>query len=102
MTIQNKHAIVYVFQNGIERGMGQGTSKTSQEIFQGLPDTERYFGFENFGNTCYCNSVLQALYFCKIFRDRVVTYGTETRGKADSKETVLSCLSELFTTVRGI
>lgn len=82
--------------------MGQGTSRTSQEIIESLPDTERYFGFENFGNTCYCNSVLQALYFCNVFRDRVVAYATEERRKSDTKETVLSCLSELFTTVRGL
>lgn len=77
--------------------MGQGTSKTSQEIIQGLPDTERYFGFENFGNTCYCNSVLQALYFCQLFRDRVVAHSTAESHR--TKETVLSCLSELFTSV---
>jgi ubiquitin carboxyl-terminal hydrolase 12/46 len=81
--------------------MGQGTSRTSQEIIDGLPDTERYFGFENFGNTCYCNSVLQSLYFCKVFRDHVVAYGTEEPSKSGSKETVLSCLSDLFTTVRS-
>lgn len=27
-----------------------------------------------YGNTCYCNSVLQALYFCKPFRQRVSSY----------------------------
>ncbi|CAE6361463.1 unnamed protein product [Rhizoctonia solani] len=29
------------------------------------------FGMENFGNTCYANSVLQALYFCDPFRQLV-------------------------------
>ncbi|KAI5780662.1 putative ubiquitin carboxyl-terminal hydrolase creB [Peziza echinospora] len=29
---------------------------------------------ENFGNTCYCNSILQCLYFSKPFRECVVNY----------------------------
>ncbi|KAI6136191.1 hypothetical protein F5141DRAFT_1288016 [Pisolithus sp. B1] len=37
------------------------------------PDGKQ-FGFENFGNTCYANSVLQALYFCAPFRELVINH----------------------------
>lgn len=37
-------------------------------------ESERLWGLENFGNTCYCNSVLQALYACEPFRQFVESY----------------------------
>lgn len=40
----------------------------------GSKDGERLWGIENFGNTCYCNSVLQALYACQPFRAFVEAY----------------------------
>lgn len=40
----------------------------------GGQDAERLWGIENFGNTCYCNSVLQALYACQPFRAFVEAY----------------------------
>lgn len=36
--------------------------------------SDKYFGLENFGNTCYCNSILQALYYSEPFRENVVNY----------------------------
>ncbi|KAI0347572.1 cysteine proteinase [Trametopsis cervina] len=46
-----------------------------QEAVQAITAADaKMFGFENFGNTCYANSVLQALYFCGPFRDLLVQY----------------------------
>lgn len=46
-----------------------------------------------FGNTCYSNSVLQALYFCKPFREKVLEYKAKNKR---TKETLLTCLADLF------
>ena len=36
--------------------------------------SNKVFGFENFGNTCYCNSILQCLYHLDDFRDIILKY----------------------------
>uniref|UniRef100_A0A3B3R3M6 Ubiquitin specific peptidase 12 n=1 Tax=Paramormyrops kingsleyae TaxID=1676925 RepID=A0A3B3R3M6_9TELE len=48
-----------------------------------------------FGNTCYCNSVLQALYFCRPFREKVLAYKAQPR----RKESLLTCLADLFNSI---
>ncbi|POS81490.1 ubiquitin carboxyl-terminal hydrolase [Diaporthe helianthi] len=40
--------------------------------------SDKFFGLENFGNTCYCNSIVQALYYCETFRTNVVSYPPHT------------------------
>lgn len=51
-----------------------------------------YLQFQ-FGNTCYSNSVLQALYFCRPFREKVLEYKAKNKR---TKETLLTCLADLF------
>ncbi|RCH85032.1 hypothetical protein CU097_007161 [Rhizopus azygosporus] len=58
--------------NSLLKWMGiSGKAVADNDI---LDEGERYFGLENFGNTCYSNSVVQALYFCKPFRHCVLNY----------------------------
>jgi ubiquitin carboxyl-terminal hydrolase 12/46 len=64
-----------------------------RDIGQDFPIGEHYFGLVNFGNTCYSNSVLQALYFCRPFREKVLEYKMKNKR---TKETLLSCLADLF------
>ncbi|CAG2119032.1 unnamed protein product [Medioppia subpectinata] len=75
--------------------MGANASALEKEIGSDqFPQNEHYFGLVNFGNTCYCNSVLQALYFCRPFREKVLEY--KARNKRQTRETLLTCLADLF------
>lgn len=41
-------------------------------------DLPNMLGLENFGNTCYVNSVMQALWFCDPFRESILAYLSAT------------------------
>jgi ubiquitin carboxyl-terminal hydrolase 12/46 len=77
--------------------MGAGTSQLEKDVESDLlPPNEHLTGMVNFGNTCYSNSVLQALYYCRPFREKVLEYRATGRR---TKETLLTCLADLFHTV---
>lgn len=78
--------------------MGSSISQLERDIgLDRFPANEHYFGLVNFGNTCYCNSVLQALYFCRPFRNKVLE--SKVKLKRNSEETLLTCLADLFYTL---
>ena len=81
---------------GVRRdyAMGGTSSKLEKSLGGQLPDGENYYGLENFGNTCYCNSVLQALYFCQPFREKILERA-QSIGSNDG-DNLLDCLSNLF------
>lgn len=66
---------------------------------EGVPlgdNGEKYFGLVNASNTCYVNSVLQALYFCSPFRKAAIRHLSEDKEDDSNGETLLNSLSELF------
>ena len=76
------------------RAQGNSSTKLEKAIDGHIPNGERYYGLENFGNTCYANSVLQALYFCRPFREGLLEY--YERLPETHEENLLTCLGELF------
>lgn len=51
-----------------------GKGKGENDWLSSASPSDRFYGFENFGNTCYSNSVVQALYYCKPFRECALNY----------------------------
>lgn len=50
-----------------------------------LPDVPNMLGMQNFGYTCYVNSVIQALYYCKPFRESLLAYSALVEASASQK-----------------
>ncbi|KAI3378683.1 hypothetical protein SNEBB_005609 [Seison nebaliae] len=58
-------------------------------------NSRKYCGLTNFGNTCYANSILQALFFCEQFRNAVLKYSRSPTAKSTSHN-LLDSLKDLF------
>eukprot|EP01060_Flectonema_neradi_P003455 TRINITY_DN12223_c0_g1_i1.p1 TRINITY_DN12223_c0_g1~~TRINITY_DN12223_c0_g1_i1.p1 ORF type:complete len:378 (+),score=41.72 TRINITY_DN12223_c0_g1_i1:106-1239(+) len=78
--------------------MGQdGSKQVSSNVKTITPSevSENKMGLENFGNTCYVNSVVQALYWCVPFRLAVLKY-YEENNLAAGCNSLLACVGDLF------
>ncbi|ETV98161.1 hypothetical protein, variant 1 [Aphanomyces invadans] len=84
--------------NGISSG--SRPSGGNEVSLAQIPENEKFFGLENFGNTCYCNAVLQVLYFCAPLRAHLLSHVQQkglAKRKLDVKDkTLLDCMAELF------
>jgi hypothetical protein len=80
----------------IRMGNFNSVDGNSDLNYQHGPFNEHFYGLVNFGNTCYVNSVLQALYFCRPFREKIIQYKLQQQKSNKNKEHLLNCLAELF------
>eukprot|EP00760_Papus_ankaliazontas_P002664 PhM_4_TR11219/c0_g2_i1/m.78207/K11842/USP12_46; ubiquitin carboxyl-terminal hydrolase 12/46 len=62
------------------------------------PSSDHVVGLENFGNTCYLNSVVQVLYHCRPVRDAIMVC---RRKYKDDSHTLLTRLAQLFQSMDG-
>ena len=87
---------------GVLATMGAAGSKT-QRLEKALgttfPDSEHFYGLENFGNTCYANSVLQALYYCMPMREHCIAYSAQCEAAGTTEDDLLSSLCDLFVSI---
>ncbi|EJS44624.1 ubp13p [Saccharomyces arboricola H-6] len=61
------------------------TTKVSELMPYG-DGSNKVFGYENFGNTCYCNSVLQCLYNLSSLRENILQFPEKPRGSSGTRK----------------
>ncbi|PRP77448.1 hypothetical protein PROFUN_14336 [Planoprotostelium fungivorum] len=79
--------------------MGLQGSKIEKDLGEDFPPGEHYFGWENYGNTCYTNSVLQCLYYLLPFRSKIIEYYEREVKNRNREDTLLTCTSEFFNSI---
>ncbi|VDN92988.1 unnamed protein product [Brugia pahangi] len=79
---------------GFNRKGANASSQLEKEIGSDhLLSSDHFYGLVNFGNTCYCNSVIQALYFCRPFREKILQYKQQLK-KYDKESGIFDNFSQ--------
>ena len=66
-------------QRELEKAMRVGhqqheETSESERASKEVATRDRFFGLENYGNTCFCSSITQSLYFIDPFREAMLNY----------------------------
>ena len=78
---------------------GSKTQRLEKALGTTFPESEHFYGLENFGNTCYANSVLQALYYCVPMREQCIAYAAQCEAAGTTEDDLLSSLCDLFVSI---
>ena len=78
---------------------GSKTQRLEKALGTTFPESEHFYGLENFGNTCYANSVLQALYYCMPMREHCIAYAAQCEAAGTTEDDLLSSLCDLFVSI---
>lgn len=78
---------------------GSKTQRLEKALGTTFPESEHFYGLENFGNTCYANSVLQALYYCVPMREHCIAYAAQCEAAGTTEDDLLSSLCDLFVSI---
>ena len=64
-------------QRELEKAMREANREETSEterVSEEAVTLDRFFGLENYGNTCFCSSITQSLYFIDPFRKAMLSY----------------------------
>ncbi|CAM9024549.1 hypothetical protein WICANDRAFT_97047 [Wickerhamomyces anomalus NRRL Y-366-8] len=73
---EKQHDVYIIEENEDEDKDSQAQIFDMNDINPDFPygdGSDKIFGMENFGNTCYCNSIVQCLYYTKAFRLEILS-----------------------------
>lgn len=64
--------------------------------------SDKFFGFENFGSTCYCNSIIQSLFYSVPFREQVINFPARSPPETLERLSQENALPKLITNVDAV
>ncbi|KAL3229282.1 hypothetical protein RNJ44_02369 [Nakaseomyces bracarensis] len=88
--LSNNYAVLNSSEESLPHELQEHATNLDTEKNELIPygdGSNKVFGYENFGNTCYCNSVLQCLYNLPEFRLNILAYPENPNNEGRKRKT---------------